>query len=105
MLTPRRVLRPRKDHISSKYLYYFLHSEFFITHTIANSYGAKIPRTSWNKLASYHFCFPDLHEQQAIVNFLDKETSKIDELLEKKEDLIDFLEEKKEFIPIFTIRV
>src|SRR5436190_22080842 len=39
--------------------------------------------------------FPSLSEQQAIAQFLDRETAKIDELIAKKERLIELLEEKR----------
>lgn len=38
--------------------------------------------------------FPPLDEQQAIANFLDRETAKIDELIQKQEKLIELIQEK-----------
>jgi type I restriction enzyme S subunit len=89
------VLRPNHD-VQSRYLYYFLHSEDFIQYTDANSHGVKMPRSSWQKISSANFRLPSIREQNAIVEFLDRETKEIDRLIDKKERLIDLLEEKKQ---------
>jgi type I restriction enzyme S subunit len=43
-------------------------------------------------------CAPALDEQKLIVNFLDRETVKIDELIKKQEKLIELLEEKRKSV-------
>lgn len=44
------------------------------------------------------FVFPELSEQVAIANFLDRETAKIDTLINKQEQLITLLEEKRQAV-------
>ena len=38
---------------------------------------------------------PPPHEQQAIADFLDRETARIDDLIKKQERLIELLDEKR----------
>ncbi|MFD1589277.1 restriction endonuclease subunit S [Halorientalis brevis] len=95
--TDLMVLSPNSD-VQSRYLYYFLHSEDFIQFTDANSHGVKMPRTSWTKVSSAHFQLPPIEEQNAIVEFLDWETSRIDQLIGEKEKLIKLLDEKRNAI-------
>lgn len=92
--TDLMVLRPNSD-VQSRYLYYFLHSEDFIQFTDANSHGVKMPRSSWQKISSAHFRLPPIKEQNAIVDFLDEETNKIDQLIGEKEKLVEFIKEKR----------
>lgn len=95
--TDLMVLRPNSD-VRSRFLYYFLHSEDFIQFTDANSHGVKMPRSSWQKISSAHFRLPPIKEQDAIVEYLDKETKEIDQLIEKKEKLVSLIEEKKKTV-------
>jgi len=93
--TDLMVLRPKPD-VSSRFLYYFLHSEDFIQYADAHSHGVKMPRSSWRRLSSSHFHLPPLTEQNAIVSFLDQEVNGLDKLIEKKQELIRLLKEKKQ---------
>jgi type I restriction enzyme S subunit len=49
-------------------------------------------------LYSYPMGLPSLSEQQAIANFLDHETAKIDTLIEKQQQLIQLLKEKRQAV-------
>lgn len=88
------VLNP-KDHLMSNYLYYYVQTEFFIELTNATSYGVKMPRTSWDKLAPLYMAYPVEETQEKIADYLDKETKKIDNLIEKKQKMIELLKEKR----------
>ncbi|MCZ0933074.1 MAG: restriction endonuclease subunit S [Oligoflexia bacterium] len=46
-------------------------------------------------IGSINVAFPSLLEQKTIINFLDKETSRIDSLIQKKEKQIELLKEKR----------
>jgi type I restriction enzyme S subunit len=100
--TDLMVLRPSPD-VESRFLYYFLHSEDFIQFTDANSHGVKMPRTSWTKISAAHFRLPPIEEQNAIVEFLDKRSEKIDQLIERKKELISLIKEKKVSIITQTV--
>ncbi|MFH1536028.1 MAG: restriction endonuclease subunit S [Patescibacteria group bacterium] len=75
--------------------YYFLS---FRPHLIALSYGGGQPNISQDTIKSIKIFLPALTEQKEIVNFLDRETAKIDEVVEKKQKLIELLLEKRQGI-------
>lgn len=61
--------------------------------------GSGVRQTiNFNHLANSLIAFPPLPEQQAIANFLDDKTSKIDQAITQKEALIDLLKERKQII-------
>lgn len=78
-----------------KYLYYAVRSTNFIEAVMAHSEGIGYPAINTLVLGKLPILIPSSIEQQAIVNFLDCETSKIDTLIEKKQRLIELLEEKR----------
>lgn len=78
--------------IIPKYIYYYMVGLkdylFWFTQTA-------IPQITVDEVSSNPLLIPPLAEQKLIVDFLDRETAKIDELIQKQEKLIEFLEEKK----------
>lgn len=60
------------------YLFWLLISKGFIDVINAESYGVKMPRTSWAQMGAHYCPVPPLSEQQAIAGHLDAETAKID---------------------------
>lgn len=48
-----------------------------------------------NSIGNTIIPLPNLSEQKAIVNFLDRETIRIDSLIKEKENFIDLLKEKR----------
>lgn len=87
------VLKTRNH--DRKYLLYQLLSEGFISVVDSSTYGAKMPRASWDFIGACAVPCPDLDEQRAIADFLDRETAKLDTLVEKKRVLIEKLKEKR----------
>jgi type I restriction enzyme, S subunit len=61
----------------------------------SSTYGAKMPRASWEFIGHCQLPIPPDAEQHAIVNFLDAETAKLDTLMAKKRELIEKLKEKR----------
>ena len=88
------VLRP--DTCTQDYLFYYLIRSEFISVVDSSTYGAKMPRASWEFIGQLPIILPPLPEQQAIADFLDRQTAKIDTLIAKKEDLIALLKEKRQ---------
>lgn len=87
-----RALVPNPNHISG-YFYYFL----LISKNLLNSIGKG---TTFNELgtqglSAYTILVPPLPEQQAIADFLDRETGRIDALIAKKERLLKLLAEQR----------
>jgi len=88
------ILRSR-EFCKERYLYYLIFSEFVqeqINLLITGSAQEGLSR-KFTKFVDVPL--PTKEEQEAIVKFLDRETSKIDRLIEKQEKLIDLLEEKR----------
>ena len=77
--------------INYKFLFYLLSNYDFKTLTI----GSGQPLITGNDVKNIKVSIPNLNEQKQIVNYLDKETSKIDETIAKNEELIQLLEEKR----------
>ncbi len=78
---------------NSRYLLYLLLTDGFITLVDSSTYGARMPRASWDFIGEALLLVPPVGEQQAIAAFLDRETGKIDELVEKKRLLLERLAE------------
>ena len=87
------VLRP--DGAAQGYLFYSLLSPEFIAVVDASTYGAKMPRASWEFIGNLPILVPPSAEQRAIAAFLDRETARIDALIARKERQIELLEEKR----------
>ena len=91
------VIRPEKSS-SAKFLAYCLLTRELISLIDGSTYGAKMPRASWDFVREVRFAFPPLTEQVAIVAFLDRETAKIDALIEQQRSLITLLKEKRQAV-------
>lgn len=78
-----------------RFLLYLLITDGFISLVDSSTYGAKMPRASWEFIGSIPVPVPPVNEQRTIADFLDRETAKLDTLVEKKRALIDKLKEKR----------
>ncbi len=93
--TELHVLRPL-DHVSAEYVYYITRSELFRKTGTALMVGAAgQKRVPPEFVADFEIGLPGLSEQQAIADFLDRETAVIDALVAKKRELIERLQEKR----------
>lgn len=88
------VMRPSQDVNGNFILYQILNKEF-ISIVDGSTFGAKMPRVSWEFMSGMILAMPPNNEQQTIAAFLDRETAKIDTLLKKQERLIELLQEKR----------
>ncbi len=78
-----------------RFLLYGLLTDGFIALVDQSTYGAKMPRASWDFIGSCTVPLPPIREQEAIADFLDRETSRIDALVANKRTLIERLTEKR----------
>ena len=85
------VLKPRN--YGSSFLLYLVMTDGFISHVDSSTYGAKMPRASWDFIGDSPLPVPPLDEQRDIAAFLDRETERIDSLIAKKRLLIERLQE------------
>jgi len=90
------VLRPTK--FTPRFLLYLLLSEEVINRVDASTYGAKMPRASWDFIGNLRVPCPNKQNQEFIANFLDIHTSQIDALIEKKNQLVELLDEKRKSV-------
>lgn len=91
------VIRPGLLHYS-KFLFYQLVDKKIIDLIDSSTYGARMPRVSWEFLGNLSVAVPPLSEQSAIAAFLDRETAKVDALVAEQERLIDLLKEKRQAV-------
>ncbi len=92
--TELMCLRPRNG-IDSGWLGYVATSRPLIDWAVASSDGAKMPRTSWERLRQYRLPVPRYDEQRAIAYYLDRETARIDALIAAKQYLLSRLAERE----------
>lgn len=87
------VIRPKK--IKESFLSYFMQSENFVFSVINHSEGVAYPAINASRLVELNILIPPKQTQQKIVEFLDKETAKIDKVISKIEKQIELLDEYK----------
>tara|TARA_R110002033_G_scaffold117256_1_gene161381 strand:- start:450 stop:1712 length:1263 start_codon:yes stop_codon:yes gene_type:complete len=88
------VLRARDD-VEPAFLFYASQSQDFIDEVIFKSTGISYPAISTSTLASIKVPLPSPNYQRVIVEFLDRETGRIDGLIESKTRFIALLKEKR----------
>ncbi len=90
--TEALVLRS-KSQVVPKFLSYYLLSNMFIEVVNSSTFGSKMPRASWEFIGSLAFLLPPLKEQESIVEYLDIELTKTDQLSEQVNKAIEKLKE------------
>ena len=79
------------------YVHYFLHA-WDITKEIYRHGSGLRQSLSWLDLRRLPILLPSPQEQEAIANYLDSATSKIDEAIAQQQKMIDLLNERKQII-------
>lgn len=87
------VLRTRGD-FSPEFLQKVILTREIVSLIDGSTFGAKMPRASWEFMGNLRIPFPPREEQAAITAFLDREIGKIDTLVVEQECLIGLLKEK-----------
>ena len=88
------VIKPLK--VCSQYIKYLLLEQNTIRELNSTTYGAKMPRLSWEVLANMYFVFPsERQEQEEIINYLNLKNAETNKLIFQKKSLIAKLEEYK----------
>lgn len=87
------VIRPRT--INPAFLAYAMRETGFVETIVARSVGVSYPAVNASEIGSLEIPLPSHEEQRAIVDFLDRQTAKIDTLIRKKQALIERLQEKR----------
>lgn len=86
-------LRPSVG-IDSGWLGYVAVSAPFVDWAVATSDGTKMPRTSWERLGSFHLNVPSISAQRTTADYLDRETARIDALIMAKRRMLGVLKER-----------
>lgn len=84
--------------VDPRFLNYLTLSREFVLVVNSSTYGAKMPRASWDFIGMLKVPVPDHGSSAQIANFLDHETAKIDALIEKQKQLIALITEKRQAI-------
>jgi type I restriction enzyme, S subunit len=88
------ALRPNPGN-SQRYVMFSLLNAPYIRWLDSLTFGTKMPRVSPEHVSGSFVSVPPEKEQRDIATFLDRETSRIDELIKKKERLIELLHEQR----------
>ena len=91
------VMRPKRP-IRTRFSFYQLIRREVIGLIDGSTYGAKMPRVGWDFLSDLPMVVPSSTEQAKIIDFLDRETAKIDGLVGEQERLIELLQEKRQAV-------
>jgi len=89
------VLEALKNTLCSRYLYYWMRSDFVVDEVCARSVGVSYPATNASEIGAIPVPILPIEKQQSIARFLDRKTAAIDTLIAKKQRLIQLLEEKR----------
>lgn len=89
------VVRPSVDKLDVGYCKYALHEPRFIQEVVSRSVGVSYPAITAMELANIPIIVPPIAEQQAIADYLDRETAQIASLIAAKERLLELLAEKR----------
>lgn len=89
------IFRP-DEFYNRKYLVYVMNSPLYFSNTENIARGAIMKRISRTILGNIKIPIPPIHEQEAIANFLDDKTAKIDALVQTKVQQIEKLKELRQ---------
>ena len=81
--------------IGKKYLQYYMLTDGFTQIVTASTYGAKMPRASWDFIKNLEVAYPSATERNRIVSFLDAKCAEIDALSADIQSEIDTLQAYK----------
>lgn len=96
------VLRPGPG-LEARYLYYVCLSRPFLAWAEATSVGTKMPRTDWEALSAFRFKMPSPDRQRAVVDFLDRETARIDAVVQQKRLLLERLHGRRQSVIFYGV--
>lgn len=87
------VLRSRR--LLPGFLKYLLLSKPLVKLVDSSTFGAKMPRADWDFIGQIMVPCPNIQEQRAIADFLDRQTAAIDALIDKRRAQLSLLDEKR----------
>lgn len=85
-------VRPNRDELDSRYLYWILNSKLFTDFIELLSAGSTINHLYQRDFVNFQLPTPPKSIQRAIASYLDAETSRIDKLIEKKQRMVELIQ-------------
>jgi type I restriction enzyme S subunit len=89
------VVRPRVDTLDTRFCKFALREPAFLSEVVRCSVGVSYPAINASELGNILVYVPPLTQQNAVADFLDRETTKIDALIAAKERLLGISLEKR----------
>ncbi len=89
--------------LSNRFLLYWMLSEPFSALAVLESQRVAMPKINRDSLKPIPIPLPPRAEQEAIADFLDRETEQIDSLIARQERLIDVLAEKRQVVTLDAV--
>ena len=87
------VMKPVE--VEPRFLGYVCLSRDFIDRVDASTFGSKMPRADWDFVGNMPIPVPEVFQQRAIADYLDRVTTRLDALVAEKERVLTLLEEKR----------
>jgi type I restriction enzyme S subunit len=81
--------------VEPRFLLYVCLSRDFIDAVDASTFGSKMPRADWDFIGNMTVPVPQVPQQRAIADHLDRETARLDALVAAKERVLGLLAEKR----------
>lgn len=88
------ILRPNKEY-NKKFIMYAMNTDGYAEHGNIIARGATMSRVSRSQLGQFWIAYPDISEQNAIVDYLDSQCSKLDGIISDLEKQIETLQKYK----------
>jgi len=89
------LFRPINEIFVNRFLYYVLGAPAFEAHMVQERTGTTFFGISQESIGAFPFVMPPISEQKLILEFLDRETAKIDSLIDEQRLLVALLKEKR----------
>ena len=96
------ILRPNANY-NKKFIMYGMNADGYAEHANMIARGATMSRISRSQLGQFWLAFPNIEEQQAIADFLDKECAQIDSVAADLEKQIALLQQYKKSLITETV--
>ena len=96
------ILRPNANY-NKKFIMYGMNADGYAEHANMIARGATMSRISRSQLGQFWLAFPNIEEQQAIADFLDKECAQIDSISADLEKQIELLQQYKKSLITETV--
>lgn len=89
------LFRPLENAFISKYLFFFMISDYFQDYVKINGTGATFLGISQESLGNFPICLPTIKEQKEIIEYIETQSQKIDQAITFQQQQIDKLKEYK----------